>query len=135
MKYVNFLQELKSLNPNMYVQVVSGFGNPELRSEKYAFSNTKVFIISDNYGHNRDDIDLEFGVIDSNYSAKILKVYELINSLDLEGKCNITRFTISPEPESDMPCAYYDIFLADNCELKVKIISDDLVEIYLDELS
>ena len=135
MKYDNFLQELKLLNPNMYVRVVAGFGDRSgFNSDEHTFSNVQVFICGD-YGLTENEFNLEFGVIDSNYSNKVLTINELISKLDVEGKSEIERFTISPEPDSDLPCPYFDVWPGIKSQLKTKVIGDDLIEIYLDYLS
>lgn len=136
MKYDNFLQELKLLNPNMYVRVAAGFGDRSgFNSDEWTFSNVQVFICDNDYGLTENEFNLEFGVIDSNYSNKVLTINDLILKLDIEGKSEIERFTISPEEESDAACHYFDVWPGIKSQLKIKVISDDLIEIYLDHLS
>ena len=135
MKYDNFLQELKSLNPQMYVRVVAEFGNRDVSVDEYTFSNVEVFTQGD-YGLGEDEFNIVFSVIDCNYSTRVLTVGKLIDVLmEVEGKSEIERFTISPEPESDLPCPHFDLWPGSESRLKTKIITDDLVEIYLDHKS
>lgn len=134
MKYNNFLQELKLLNPNMYVRVVAGFGDrPGFNSDEHTFSNVEVSTHGD-YGLSENEFILEFRPIDSNYSNKLLTVGDLIASLTVGSQSEIVRFTITPEPDSDLPCPYFDVWPGITSQLKTKVISDDLVEIYLDHL-
>ena len=134
MKYDNFLQELKLLNPNMYVRVVAGFGDRSgFNSDKYTFSNVKVSTNSD-YGLSENEFILEFRPIDSNYSNKVLTVGKLITSLTTGCQSEIVRFTITPESDSDLPCPYFDVWPGIKSQLRIKVISDDLIEIYLDHL-
>lgn len=134
MKYDNFLQELKLLNPNMYVRVVAGFGDRSgFNSDKYTFSNVKVSTNSD-YGLSENEFILEFRPIDSDYSDRVLTVGNLITSLTAGFQSEIMRFTITPEPDSDLPCPYFDVWPGIKSQLKIKVISDDLIEIYLDHL-
>jgi len=136
MKYDNFLQELKLLNPNMYVRVAAGFGDRSgFNSDEWTFSNVEVFICDNDYGLTENEFNLEFGVIDSNYSNKVLTINDLISKLDVEGKSEIERFTISPEEGSDAACHYFDLWPGSESQLKTKVISEDLVEIYLDHKS
>jgi hypothetical protein len=143
MKYNNFLQGLKLLNPNTYVRVVAGFGDRSgFNSDEWTFSNVQVFICDDDYELAENEINLEFGVIDSNYLNKVLTVNDLISKLDIEGKSEIERFIISPEGDSDGACHYFDAWPGNyfdawpgsKSQLKIKVISDDLIEIYLDHL-
>ena len=134
MKYDNFLQELKLLNSNMYVRVAAGFGDRSgFNSDEWTFSNCEVFTQGD-YGLSENQFNMVFDVIDSNYSNKVLTVEKLITILEVEGKSEIERFTISPEPESNLPCPHFDVWPGSESQLKIKVISDDLVEIYLDHL-
>lgn len=137
MKYNNFLQELKLLNPNMYVRVAAGFGDRSgFNSDEYAFSNVEMIIILDEcYGLIDKKFDLDFRVIDSNYSNKVLTVGEVISSLNAYSDFDIERFTISAELGLNEFWPYFDIFTPGRCQIKTKVIDDDLVEIYLDGLS
>ena len=135
MKYDNFLQELKLLNPNMYVRVAAGFGNRSgFNSDEYTFSNVEVST-HDDYGLSENEFILEFRPIDSNYSNKLLTVENRITSLTTGCQSEIVRFIITPEPDSDLPCPYFDVWPGIKSQLKTKVIGDDLIEIYLDYLS
>lgn len=134
MKYDNFLQELKLLNPNTYVRVAAGFADRSgFNSDEDIFSNVTVST-NDDYGLTENEFILEFRLIDSNYSNNLLTVGELITSLTVGCQSEIVRFTITPEPESDLPCPYFDVWPGSKSQLKIKVISNDLVEIYLDHL-